>query len=137
MNHTTRIRINSYEIQTYEVSFNSLAATSLLSFVRKNVFQSKNIQYAYNFCETNQNVCRDILEPSRTSMVELLCENHKKALLEMLDWVLNTSLVLVLLQKRFIEVTIYLIYLKSTSEICHCVLISPINRTYFSLTKKV
>ena len=33
------------------------------------------------------------LEPSRTSMLELLCENHKKALLEMLDWVLNTSLV--------------------------------------------
>ena len=33
------------------------------------------------------------LEPSRTSMLELLCENHKKALLEMLEWVLNTSLV--------------------------------------------
>ena len=32
------------------------------------------------------------LEPSRTSMVELLCENNKKALLRVLDWVLNTSL---------------------------------------------
>ena len=33
------------------------------------------------------------LEPIRTSMVELLSENHKKALLQILDWVLNTSLV--------------------------------------------
>ena len=32
------------------------------------------------------------LEPSRTSMVELLCENNKKALLQVLDWVQNTSL---------------------------------------------
>ena len=30
------------------------------------------------------------LEPSRTSMVELLCKNQKKALLLMFDWVLIT-----------------------------------------------
>ena len=32
------------------------------------------------------------LEPSQTSMVELLCKNHKKALSSMFDWVLNTTL---------------------------------------------
>ena len=33
------------------------------------------------------------LEPSQTSMAELLCENHKKSLLQVFDWVLNTPLV--------------------------------------------
>ena len=33
------------------------------------------------------------LEPSRTSKMEHLCENHKKALLLVFDWVLNTPLV--------------------------------------------
>ena len=60
MNHTTRIRISSYQIKTYEISFNSLAATSFHSFVRKNVFYSKNIQYAYDFYGTDLNVCRDV-----------------------------------------------------------------------------
>ena len=32
------------------------------------------------------------LEPNGTSMVELLCKNHKKSLLQMLDWVPNTPL---------------------------------------------
>ena len=37
-------------MQTYEISFNSLIATLFhSSFVGKNVFFSKNIQYAYNF----------------------------------------------------------------------------------------
>ena len=43
------------------------------------------------------------LEPSQTSMVELLCKNHKKALLQMFDWVLNTPLEQVLQQKRLTE----------------------------------
>ena len=60
MNHTTRKRISSYQIKTYEISFNSLAATSFHSFVRKNVFYSKNIQYAYDFYGTDLNVCRDV-----------------------------------------------------------------------------
>ena len=32
----------------------------LHSFVRKNVFYSKNIQYAYNFYGTDQNICRGV-----------------------------------------------------------------------------
>ena len=46
-----------------EISFNSLTVTLLhSSFVRKTVFYSKNIQYAYNFYGTNLyvNVCRDV-----------------------------------------------------------------------------
>ena len=38
------------------------------------------------------NVSRDVFEPSRTSMVEILCENHKESLFKMLGLVLNTSL---------------------------------------------
>ena len=54
------------------------------SFVRKSVFYSKNIQYAYNFYGTELyvmyvNVCGG--EPSRTSMAEFLCKNRKKVLL--------------------------------------------------------
>ena len=60
MNHTARIRISYYEIQTYEVSFNSLTDNLSHSFVRKNVFYGKNIKYAYNFYRTDLNVCRDV-----------------------------------------------------------------------------
>ena len=54
------------------------------SFVRKSVFYSKNIQYAYNFYGTELyvmyvNVCGG--EPSRTSMAKFLCKNRKKVLL--------------------------------------------------------
>ena len=78
------------------------------------------------------------LEPSRTSMVVLLYGNHKKVLLQMLDSVLNnTSLVQVLQQKRLKEITIYLKQSKWTSKICYCVLVSPINKMHFGLTKKV
>ena len=35
-------------------------ATLFLFFVRKNVFYSKNIQYAYNFYGTDLNVCRGV-----------------------------------------------------------------------------
>ena len=31
-----------------------------LPFVTKNVFYSKNIQYAYNFYETDLNICRGV-----------------------------------------------------------------------------
>ena len=45
----------------YKLSFNSLTATLFHStFVRKNVFYSKNIQYAYNFYGTDLNVCRGV-----------------------------------------------------------------------------
>ena len=59
----------------------SLLQFAASSFVRKGVFYSKNIQYAYNVYRTEQyvNVCGG--EPSRTSMVVFLCKNHKKALL--------------------------------------------------------
>ena len=64
------------------ISFNSLTDTSFSSpFVRKSVFYSKDIQYAYHFYETDLyvNICRNIFRTSRTSIVELLCKNHKKA----------------------------------------------------------
>ena len=44
----------------YEISFNSLTANLFHSFVRKNVFYSKNVQYSYNFYGTDLNVCRDV-----------------------------------------------------------------------------
>ena len=63
MNHETRTRISKYEIWTLEIFFHSLAATLFhSSFVRKSVFYSKNIQYAYSFYGTELyvNVCRGI-----------------------------------------------------------------------------
>ena len=60
MNHTARIRISYYEIQTYEISFNSLTDNLSHSFVRKNVFYGKNIKYANNFYRTDLNVCRGV-----------------------------------------------------------------------------
>ena len=50
-------------MQTQEIYFNSLTATLFhSSFVRKNVFHSENIQYAYNFYGTDLylNVCRGV-----------------------------------------------------------------------------
>ena len=41
-------------------SFSSLTATLFHSFVRKNVFYSRNIQYACNFYGTDLNVCRGV-----------------------------------------------------------------------------
>ena len=43
------------------------------------------------------------LEPIETSMAELLWKNHKKALLQIFVWVLNTPMVQVLQWKRFAE----------------------------------
>ena len=40
-------------MQTQETSFNSVTATLVHSFVRKNVFYCKNVQYTYNFCGTD------------------------------------------------------------------------------------
>ena len=61
-----------------------LTATLFHSFfIRKKIFCSKNIQYAYNFYGTDLyvNVLEAYLEPSPTSSVVPLWENHKKALL--------------------------------------------------------
>ena len=63
MNHETRTRISKYEIWTLEIFFHLLATTLFhSSFVRKSVFYSKNIQYAYSFYGTKLyvNVCRGI-----------------------------------------------------------------------------
>ena len=79
MNHTTRIRISSYQIKTYEISFNSLAATSFHSFVRKNVFYSKNIQYAYDFYGTDLNVCRDVFRTQSNIYGGASLQNCKKS----------------------------------------------------------
>ena len=50
---------------------------------KKKLFYSENIQYAYSFYGTElyPPVWKMYAEPCRTSMVEPLCENHKKALL--------------------------------------------------------
>ena len=73
------------------------------SFVRKNVFYSKNIQYAeykYTFCGTELYVnvhwtVRKLayLEPSRTFMVKLLLKHPKKSIIVDVRMVLNTPLV--------------------------------------------
>ena len=109
----------------------------LILLSEKMYFTAKYSICIYNFYGTDLNVWRGVFRTSRTSMMELFYESHKKALLQMLDWVLNTSLVQVLQQKRFIEATIYLIQPKSTSKIFHCALISPINKTHFGLKKKM
>ena len=55
----------------------------ILLLSEKSIFYSKNMQYAYTFYgkDLHVNVCRGDLEPSQTSMVDLLFKNHKKALL--------------------------------------------------------
>ena len=40
--------------------WNSITATLFHSFFRKNIFYSKNIQYAYNFYGTDLKVCRGV-----------------------------------------------------------------------------
>ena len=108
-----------------------------LPFVRKNVFYSKNIQYAYNFYGTDLNVCRDVYRTQSNIYGGASLRKSLKSLLSMLDWVLNTSLVQVLQHKTIIEVTIYLTQSKSNSKNCHCVLVSPINKTHLGLIKRV
>ena len=90
-----------------EVSFSSLTATLFHSFVRKKVFYSESVQYVHNVYGTDLyppvcNVCRGLFR-TQSKIYGGACDNHKRALLQMLDWVLNTSLVQVLQQKRFTE----------------------------------
>ena len=103
-------------------------------FCQKKFFYSKNIQYAYNFYGTGLNVYRGVFRTHLTIYGGASFINHKKALLQVLDWVLNTSLVQILQNKRLIEVTIYLI--QSTSNICHCAFVSPVNKTHFGLKRR-
>ena len=67
---------------SYEISFNSLTATLFHSFVlmysTANKFNMHIIYVGLICCMYNAEV---YLEPSRISMVELLCKNHKKVLL--------------------------------------------------------
>ena len=55
-----KYRLMKFPLIHLLLSFNSLTATLFHSFVRKNVFYSKNIQYAYNFYETDLNICRGV-----------------------------------------------------------------------------
>ena len=106
MNHATGTRISSYQIEAQEISFNSLTATLFhFSFVRKSIFAAKifNVHIISMGLTSMLMYAEAYLEPSRTSMMELLCKNHKKALLQMFDWVLNTLLVQVLQQERLTE----------------------------------
>ena len=53
-------------------------------------------------------------------MVECLCENHKKRLLKVFDWVLIMPLVEVFYNTKCLQnVNICLILSESASEICH------------------
>ena len=45
-----------YRLMKFSLTYSTL----FHSFVRKNVFYRENIQYAYNFYETNLNVCRGV-----------------------------------------------------------------------------
>ena len=102
MNHATGTRID-----TQTISFNSLTATLFHScFARKCVFYSKNINYAHNFYGTNlyENVCRGVFRTqSNIYMVEILCKNYQRSLLQMFGQFLNTSLAQVSQQKSFTE----------------------------------
>ena len=74
------------------------------------------------------------LKPRRTCLVEPLCENYKKALFYMFDWVLNTHLAKVLNRKGLQNVNIYLIWPKSTTKFCRCPLVPQINKKHVGLT---
>ena len=117
MNQTTRIRISSYEI-----SFNSITATLFHSFVRKNVFYSKNIQYAYNLYGTDLNVCRGVFRTKSNIYDEAFLQKSQKS------FIVDARLVS---RSQFLSDIA-----KVNLKICHCVLASPINKTHFALTKK-
>ena len=80
---------------------------NLFFFGRMKIFYSGNNQYVYNFYGTDlyENVCRGVFktQSNMSNMVNLLCENHEKALLQMFYRFLNTPLVYVLHQKRFTQ----------------------------------
>ena len=68
----------------------------LLYFIllsEKNVFYSKNIQYAYNFHGTDLNVSTGVFRTQSNIYGGASLRKSQKTLLQMLDWVLNTSLV--------------------------------------------
>ena len=58
---------------------------NLFFFGRMKIFYSGNNQYVYNFYGTDlyENVCRGVFktQSNMSNMVNLLCENHEKALL--------------------------------------------------------
>ena len=61
--------------------FDSLTAGLFHSFVGKNVFYSKNIQYTYNFYGTDLNVCRGTFRTQSNIYDEAFLQKLQKALL--------------------------------------------------------
>ena len=118
----------------------SLIHLLLLCFIllsEKKMFFSINIQYAYNFYGIDLNVCWGIFRTqSNIYGGAFLLKSQKRFIVDVRmgsKYISGIGFTV----GRFIEVTIYLIQSVSTSNICHCVLASPINKTYFGLTKKV
>ena len=105
------------------------------SFFRKYIFYRKNIQYAYNLYATELyvNICRDVfriqsniyvgasLEKSQESFIVDVRVGSKCAsgigfTVGCTEWI------------GLQNVHIYLIWSKSTSKTCHCLLVSQINK---------
>ena len=109
----------------------------LILLSEKMYFTAKYSICIYNFYGTDLNVCRGVFRTQSKIYDGAFLRKSQKSFIVELDWVLNTSLIQVLQQNRFIEATIYLIQSKPTSKIFHCALIYPINKTHFGLKKKM
>ena len=118
-------------------SCNSLTATLFHSFfVRKSVFYRKNIQYAYDFYGTDLyvNVCRGVFRIQlKICGGASMQKSHKESVIVDVPLVFKyASGIAFTLGLQ--NVSIYLIWPKSTSKICHCLLVSQINKRHVGLT---
>ena len=136
-----KCRLMKFPLIHLLLSFNSLTATLFHSFVRKNVFYSKNIQYAYNFYGTDLNVCRGVFRTRSNIYGGASLRKSQKSFI--VDARLGSKYVSGIgftvegskVYRSHYFSDILKIY--STSKICHCVLVSSINKIHFGLTKKV
>ena len=121
-----------------EISFNSLTATLFhSSCVRKSIFYSKNIQYPYNLYGTELyvNVCRGVFR----THCEHLWWNFFVKITRKVCYRCSAGFSIRLWHKFYSRkvlqnVNIYLIWSKSTSKICHCLLVSRIDKKHVGLT---
>ena len=93
-------------MQAQEVSFNSPTATLFyFSFVRKNVFYSRSIQYAYNFYWTDLyvNIYKGVFRTQSNIYGGAPLRKFQESFTVDVRMVLNTPLVKILQEKRFTE----------------------------------
>ena len=112
-------------------------ATLFLFFVRKNIFYSKNIQYAYNFYGIDVNVCRGVFrtQPNIYDGTPLPKSQNSFIVGARLGFKYVSGI-------DFTVKTVYRShYLSDKVKVdfknFHCVLVSPINKTHICLMKKV